>query len=55
MGGRWLEPLGVPRMTDWLILVAFGVAWLAGWCSRWQWEKTRDEAEEQPYDRWAQP
>lgn len=38
---------------DWLILIAFAVAWLAGWCSRWQWEKTRDQPEEETFDRWA--
>lgn len=40
------------RLMDWLILVGFGVAWLAGWCSRWQWDKARDEVEEQPFARW---
>lgn len=31
---------------DWLILVAFAVAWLAGWCSRWQWDRRNWEDDE---------
>lgn len=43
-------------MTDWLILVAFAIAWLAGWCSRWQFDRRnweRDD-EEEPFERWPQ-
>lgn len=40
-------------MTDLLILLLFAVAFLAGWCSRWQWDKAGDEPEEEPFERWA--
>lgn len=41
-------------MTDWLLLLLFAAAWLAGWCSRWQWDRRHWEVDEdESFDRWA--